>query len=447
MANNEISELVVSMKPEGLSQTTEGLQSVEEQTQQTAETMEEQSESADGFADKFQGAMQVAVSALAIGAAGLLSQVPVLGEAMSGVFALVESVAFQMDKVLRPVISPITNLLFNMANAIGGLEGPMGTLVGLLGTFVSAFGALAIVGKVTGLFSAFAGASSVLSTVLTTVAAGLTTLAGILSLPVAAVAALTAGVLALVAAFAVDFLGIRTKTVNALKTLWDWTKQLGSAFLDLAGFVVDGLVGAAEAMFGTGKQLIVAAARGIVSGVKGAWDFFTGLFLWASDKIGDLADGIQNGISMVTSAAASLATDFLDELPSVQDMKDFGANIIDGFVEGIKSKVDDVKNAFKSIAEKGSEFLQGNSPPPKGPLSNIDNPGVSEAFAGGLEGGLREVSLAASNVASQTESSLSNAQFATPRTGNTILEVDGQVLGEVTDSRQRGFTAVRNIDG
>jgi len=83
----EIESLVVSMKPDGLGETTEGLDIVQDKTEETAETMQEQSEQADSFADKFQGAMSVAVSALAVGTTGLLSQVPVLGEVLSGVSA------------------------------------------------------------------------------------------------------------------------------------------------------------------------------------------------------------------------------------------------------------------------------------------------------------------------------------------------------------------------
>jgi phage-related protein len=128
----EIESLIVQMKPEGLSETKEGLQGVEQTTEETAQSMEEQSEKADTFADKFQGAMSVAVAALAVGAGGLLSMVPVLGEALSGVIALVESIALKMDQVLRPVITPITNLLFRMAGAVNEMEGPLGKVVGIL---------------------------------------------------------------------------------------------------------------------------------------------------------------------------------------------------------------------------------------------------------------------------------------------------------------------------
>jgi hypothetical protein len=84
----------------------------------TADTAERQADQLGGFANKIKGAMAAIVAGLAIGAAGVLSQVPVIGEAFAGLKAVFQAFAFQIDKRLRPGLTKINKEFFELANAI-----------------------------------------------------------------------------------------------------------------------------------------------------------------------------------------------------------------------------------------------------------------------------------------------------------------------------------------
>lgn len=137
-----VEELIVAMESEGMTEVEQDLDSVDQSMQDTTDSAEQQSEDMDDFATEWQGAMQVVTAALAAASAFLLSRVPIIGELMSGLFAIVEGVAFQMDKVLRPVLGPLVDGMFDLADAIFEAEGPMRGIIGAIGTAAAVFGAL-----------------------------------------------------------------------------------------------------------------------------------------------------------------------------------------------------------------------------------------------------------------------------------------------------------------
>jgi len=433
----DIEELIVAVKPEGLSETEEGLESVSESSEEAAENMEEQSAEMGGFAEKFQGAMDIAIGALSVASAGLLSQVPVIGEAMQGLFSVVEAVAFQMDQVLRPVLSPITELFFNLSDAIFGLEGPVGSIVGIVSTLGATLGG--IVGIVAGINSLFGTSFSVFaafSGIAGKVASVLGVIGGVLGISATGVGALIAAVAGLVAVWQTDFLGIKTKVISALQTIWGWVQDLGSVFLDLANQARDGLIEAFIWLRDTGKNLIQTGVALIIDKVKDVFSFFTddlpGL---AKDGIDFLVSGISNKVEDVKEAAGDIADGILDKIPTFGDMLDVGKNIIDGLIRGISDALSRLKSAATDI---GGSILDGIG-------GGLDAVGSGLGDLSGSVGG--SVGTAGSVGLSSTGSNSRRAQYATTPDRVNIIEVDGQVLGRTTSKRQRDTTARRNIDG
>lgn len=66
---------------------------------------------------------------------------------------------------------------------------------------------------------------------------------------------------------------------------------------------------------------------------------------------------------------------------------DWGANIANAFVDGIKSAIGKIVDAFKGGLDKAKKLVQGNSPPVAGPFKNIDVWGynVGMAWVGGIQ--------------------------------------------------------------
>jgi len=111
-------ELIVALKSEGAQEVNDDLKTTERRMEGTADAAEEQADRLGGFANKVKVAMAAIVAGLAIGAAGILSQVPVIGEAMAGLKAVFSAVVMQIDKKLRPGITKLNKEFFELANAI-----------------------------------------------------------------------------------------------------------------------------------------------------------------------------------------------------------------------------------------------------------------------------------------------------------------------------------------
>jgi uncharacterized membrane protein YgcG len=276
-------ELVVAIRSENVGETVEDLENVERSMDDTAESAGDSAEQLEGFSERFAGAMSAAVAALAVGAAGLLSQVPVLGEAFGGLAALVSAIAFQMDGVLRPVLTPITNQFYEWANAIFEADGVLGDIIGVLATVASI---LAIVGvaavKLGVTWGAVTAAAGTVASVLATVAGVVGTVIGaIVSLP-AAIAVAIAAIVAFAAAYLTNWRGTRDKTnkiigeiidfvvsgfkkfgTMALKALGGFVDQGVRAFNEFAAAVSEWAAGLAEDAFEWGKNLIENFIRGI----------------------------------------------------------------------------------------------------------------------------------------------------------------------------------------
>jgi len=111
-------ELIVALKSEGAQEVNDDLKNTERRMEGTADAAEEQADRLGGFANKVKGAMAAIVAGLAIGAAGILSQVPVIGEAMAGLKAVFNALTLQIDKRLRPGLTKLNKEFFELANAI-----------------------------------------------------------------------------------------------------------------------------------------------------------------------------------------------------------------------------------------------------------------------------------------------------------------------------------------
>lgn len=114
----EVEELIVRAKPEGIDETTDDLEGMEKQFEETSEEMEEQSSMFQGLANKISGVMKAMVAGIAIAVGGIMSQVPVLGEVLGGVKSVVDAVAYQLDKKLRPSLTNATDGFYELSGAI-----------------------------------------------------------------------------------------------------------------------------------------------------------------------------------------------------------------------------------------------------------------------------------------------------------------------------------------
>ncbi|UXF50393.1 hypothetical protein 7865G3D9_23 [Haloquadratum phage sp.] len=129
-------ELVVKSLPEGFGETNDKLETTDEKFEEVSGSMEESTGLLSSLANKFGGALSAIVAGVAVATAGILSQVPILGEVVSGLTSVINAVAFQLDKRLRPVLGPVRDGLFELAQAI--FEGNFGKAESIIKDFVDA---------------------------------------------------------------------------------------------------------------------------------------------------------------------------------------------------------------------------------------------------------------------------------------------------------------------
>lgn len=248
----EVQELVVRMTPEGMSETTDDLEHQQETFEETADTVGDQTGLLEDFSQRWRGAAGVIVAGLATLAAGLLSQLPIIGQVFSALRVLFRQFVLLIDEQLRPLLTPVINGIINLATALGNVEGPLGDLVSTAALFVGIFSVLAVVvGVIAGGILAIAGAAAVAGVslgTLITVAAALT----------AALAVISGVLTAFVVAWNENWLGIQQTTSTiielltaaltgdlgraynlALTLLAGFIKAFGSLFVELAGAVME----------------------------------------------------------------------------------------------------------------------------------------------------------------------------------------------------------------
>jgi len=289
-----VAEVVVEAVPDGISDTTGELENMEQSVNESTESMSEQADQMSGLTESFQGAMGTAVAGLAVAAGGLLSQVPVLGEAFAGLNALVDAVAFQMDKVLRPVLTPLTNAFFNLSEMIFEAEGAVGTAIGVFASVASLVTAVgAAVGAVAVKIFGFAA-------VWGKVVAAAKIAAGVIGSVISIIGGLPAVVIAAIAAlagFAVAYLtnwkGVRDKTdaivAEIVQFVRDGFGRLTTWFSNTwaANLISDAVE--------WGKGIIDSLIEGIRNGVSRLSDFVSGIEIAPGLTLGDVSGSVNLG--------------------------------------------------------------------------------------------------------------------------------------------------------
>lgn len=311
MSSGEIHELAVALRPEGIEETTSGLERTQGTFEETADVAQEQSSRLEGFAEQWQGAMTAILAGLGVAAAGLASRVPVIGETMAGLEAIIRSVAIQIDQFLRPVLAEVTTELFDLADQIARADKNTGDLIGAIGTLIIVVGgltgALFAAGSVLGAFGFGPGGVAAVSGVVRALTGAISGLIGEFA---AIPGAITAGAVAigvLVGLFSVAALEISGlmdlvrgfgQFVSSVLPQWFTDLALVIATPLLAGFAT---IGAAIAGFvsGTLRGGLEAGIDQAVENVKGILQVFVGAWQRTLDRVIRIVERINEAVRSI----------------------------------------------------------------------------------------------------------------------------------------------------
>ena len=331
-----ISEVVVKAIPEGMSDVRDGLQGMNEDLEESTEQMEEQSNTLSDLSKEFDGAMGAVVAGFTVAASGLLSQVPVIGETMGALGAVLDGIAFQMDSVLRPAITRVNNLLFGLSETIFEAEGAFGNFVGIVATLgagvigaVAAFASakIATLGFVAGLKATFAALLVVAKAVGAFVV-------GLISLPALAAAAVV-GLLALAYVFRDEIREFAGKAWQAIKDFASDAIDRISTFVSNVGDKFGELVDDAKEWGASLIERLIAGIKNKASDLKQA---VSGIELTAGVSIGDITGGIGD-LAGGGGSSDGGSSDFIGSV---------GSSASKIFLDG--SRVDDNQGRFRKDA-------------------------------------------------------------------------------------------------
>jgi phage-related protein len=196
--------------------------------------------------------------------------------------------------------------------------------------------------------------------------------------------------------------------------------------------------------FGQIKSWLAGIWSDVVGGVRG----FVGS---VGSVIGTIGGVIRNGFSGAIS--------FIKGLPG--EALQWGADIINGIVSGIKSAVGAVGNAVKGVAQNIRNFLHF-SKPDTGPLADFDTymPDMMGTMAKGITGNIGKLKVAAKGAAAAISGGLkvsanlapayAGASSLTPsvqqsspsvtRSANTVININNPVAEKSSDSVRKQMT-------
>jgi len=145
----KMGELTILVNAVGVDKSVNSLKRAQTGLGKAANNAARDTKTLSAFATKFGGAMSIVTASITAASAGLLAQMPIMQEMFGGLGFLVETLAYTMDEVLRPVLQPLSDAIYNLSTAFLALPGPVQDAVAWI-AFLSAI-ILPIIGGIAAL--------------------------------------------------------------------------------------------------------------------------------------------------------------------------------------------------------------------------------------------------------------------------------------------------------
>lgn len=185
--------------------------------------------------------------------------------------------------------------------------------------------------------------------------------------------------------------GIANALPTLVPTIVDIILNIIDILLDNIDLLVDAsiaiIMGLTEGIINALPKLLEKVPVIIAKLVEAIIDNVPSLLIAAGEIVGQLVYGIISNLGAIGDAASQIVDTvggFISELPELA--LEWGADLIAGFINGIKSGWSDLKNMVSNVAQSVRDFI-GFSEPKDGPLSNFHTyaPDMMELFAKGIK--------------------------------------------------------------
>ena len=305
---------------------------------------------------------------------------PVIKQALSGVTTLISELAPDIAAELPQLVSDLLPQLIEAGTQIfqalvKGISDNIGTITQAAITAITTI-ATALIQNTGPLVQS-------LATIITTIAQALPTiLPGLISAIVEQIPTVIQAVLECLPAIIDGAIQIVT--------------ALAKALVDNIDLIIDGAVQIIDALTmslsdsDTAAKLAQSALKIIgtltMELLKNLPDILAGGILIAVELIKGIAQGMVDYFAPVSDALSDMLIDLTDWFSRKwDDFKEWGSDMIQAFIDGIKEKWQSLKDTVCDVASSVKDFL-GFSEPDKGPLSNFHTfaPDMMDLFAKGI---------------------------------------------------------------
>jgi len=317
-----------------------------------------------------------------------------------------------IKNAIAPAIKSLADWFTNLSPAgqktvlaIIGIVAAIGPLLTILSPMITIIGS--IVGAIGAMSAAIAGGATGIA-ILTTAFPALGAVMAVIASPIGIVIAAIAGLIAIGVLLYKNWDAIKAKASE----IWDGIKlYLENLWTNIKT--------TATTAWGDFKAWIIDHFNKIIQGAKDIWN---GLIEWfrelpqklyniAVDMFNYMKNGVVNTVTNVKDAIVAGITSAINWITSLPGkMLEYGKNIIQGLIDGIKSMIYRVTNVVSDLAEGIKEKIRGalriNSP---SKVMMELGAGVGLGLAQGMSNTVSEVSRQAESLASAAVPTMSHA--------------------------------------
>ena len=354
----------------------------------------------------------------------------------------------ELADIIEPILTTLKDVLANVIEKFLELSPEMQRNIGIVLGLVAAVGPLLmIVGQISLGISALIG----LFGGTTAAAAGATTATGGLS---AVIAAITGPVGIAIAAIA----GIIAILVTAWKTNEEFRDNVTATWEQIKE-VFTVAFEAIKAIFKAAWDIIIGLIYATLDIIKGLYEEFIGLFTedWKefAEGIKTTWSGMWDGIKEILEGVWELLTTAFNTLYGkikgwftglAKDAYDWGKNMIDGFIDGIKAMAGAVRDAVSSVMDGVKDFIGFNSPSKKGEGRNIVRWGENmlKGFMDGIDNVIPDLNAKLTEVIPNINPIVSNSS-TTNNDNRSDVTLIQHIHGNVKSERALQKEAIRQL--
>lgn len=285
--------------------------------------------------------------------------------------------------------------------------------------------------------------------VITAVAATVTAFGSSVLLPAIGIIGGVIAAISAIIAIATNWAEITEWVQNVCAEALNYGKQIWNTFCNFVAEAIKHIGENAARIFTELKQKMVTQITEIKNNmIQKAQEMKEGFVekaLLLKDKaieiIGNLKSGIEERVQQVKTAIVNgiaEAVDWIQSLPG--KALTWGKDMIDGFVDGIRSKISKVTSAVRDVAEGITEYIHF-SRPDKGPLRNYEEwmPDMMSGLAAGIRDNVWMIIEQLESLTGNMSLSFNGAVDMAPtsvvvRNYNQTI-VDGKLIAESVDER------------